>query len=601
MFIKFFGLFWIGLAMLPLLDSGLHGQVKITDGTQTGINPNSILELESMDKGVLFPRIAINDLSLPDPLIAPVPAGMTVYSIGGNVSDGFYYWSGSGWERIYSTGTNILRSITLTRDASLSKNDNMVFALNNITITLPQVTSSDTGLMITVKNIGSHSDLVKITGYNKATIDKSDTIRLLPNWGITFVAYGSNWMVRDKNVVNEDFLEVGPFGSFKTIKEALEFLSLHMDRPKVIRVAGQNHFLSETMVINLPYSVTIQGPSFGPGIIAAGPGLEGKPMFRCLSECYFKMLVFDARSLIGYGSSPGEDAIRLVGNDTYHEIKDCTFDGFHNAIVDSTNAELWLFECDISNSHNTGVKVHSSLPGAKVRIAETDFIHCRKGVDLSKGSLAEIQLYTGQFLNEFETDSAIIYRPSSFSFKSLIISTNSWSETGTRLSGFDFSRSDGRDANAIIENNPGYPDNKPLCEISVTGNTVTLTCDIQNQWYKPDWVNDSWLTTNWKVEDNRITYLPANPQSIYVIISGNLMVNSDNRIISLALVRNGNTDLRYGETKLRITTMNQPCQFSTVIYIPDVSENDYFEIFCSSENQGDVITFQDIRWFVRTI
>lgn len=76
-----------------------QAQVKITDGAVYTMDTNSLLELESSDKGVLIPRMAINDLSLPAPLTAPVPAGMLVYSIGGSVTDGFYFWTGSEWKR----------------------------------------------------------------------------------------------------------------------------------------------------------------------------------------------------------------------------------------------------------------------------------------------------------------------------------------------------------------------------------------------------------------------------------------------------------------------------------------------------------------------
>ncbi len=579
----------------------LEAQVKITDGSDLTMDSNSLLELESSNKGLLIPRVALSNINLPDPLIAPVPPGMLVFSIGGDVTDGFYYWGGLSWERFFSTGTNILQTFTRSSNTTLSKTDNIIFALNNITITLPQVTSADTGLLITVKNVGIATDLVKVTGFDGATIDNIDTVRLLPQWGRTFIARGSNWVIQDKSVISEDVIEVGPFSSFQTLADALDFLKAHMDRPKVIRVAGQTFDLSDTQVVDLPYALTIQGTSFGTGIFAAGPGLAGKPMFRCKSECYFKMLIFDATTLPGYGTSPGEDAIRLVGSGTYNEIKDCTFDSFYNAIVDSTDAELWLFECDISNSNNAGILMHSSLPGAKVRVAETDFINCRKGIDLSKGSMAEVQLFSGHYLNEFDTDSAIIYRPSSFSFESMVISGNTWTHVGQKISGFDFSRTDGRDVNAYIEGNTGSEDRKPHCDIVVVDNASSFTCAEANEWYKANWINTSSFTISWLIQHNRITYLPLKSRNVYVIITGNIMVNSNNRVITLALAKNGDSTVRYGETTLRITTPNQPFQFSTVIYLQDVSQNDYFELFCSSRNPGDVLTFPDINWFVNSL
>ncbi|HNW97797.1 MAG TPA: collagen-like protein, partial [Bacteroidales bacterium] len=93
-----------------LLLLGVHftsnAQVKITDGSNLTLDNNSILELESTNKGLLIPRITINDINNASPLTAPVPEGMLVYSKGGSVTDGFYFWSGSKWINI-NTGTII--------------------------------------------------------------------------------------------------------------------------------------------------------------------------------------------------------------------------------------------------------------------------------------------------------------------------------------------------------------------------------------------------------------------------------------------------------------------------------------------------------------
>ncbi|MDX2443531.1 MAG: hypothetical protein QNK30_06990 [Bacteroidales bacterium] len=76
-----------------------QAQVKVTDGADMTLDANSLLELESTNKGLLIPRMAINNLSLPAPLTAPVPTGMLVFSNGGSVTDGFYYWDGSQWNK----------------------------------------------------------------------------------------------------------------------------------------------------------------------------------------------------------------------------------------------------------------------------------------------------------------------------------------------------------------------------------------------------------------------------------------------------------------------------------------------------------------------
>jgi len=82
--------------------SGSFAQVKIGDNTNA-ININSMLELESTNKGFLPPRIALNSLSSAAPLTAPVPEGMLVYSEGGTLEDGYYFWNGSSWIAILTS------------------------------------------------------------------------------------------------------------------------------------------------------------------------------------------------------------------------------------------------------------------------------------------------------------------------------------------------------------------------------------------------------------------------------------------------------------------------------------------------------------------
>jgi hypothetical protein len=79
-----------------------YAQVKIGDNPNS-INPNSLLELESSNKGLLAPRTALNDVNSISPLTSPVPAGMIVYSSGGIVADGFYFWNGAKWLAVQST------------------------------------------------------------------------------------------------------------------------------------------------------------------------------------------------------------------------------------------------------------------------------------------------------------------------------------------------------------------------------------------------------------------------------------------------------------------------------------------------------------------
>ncbi len=587
------------LLTLFLLFSGIitEAQVKIGNNPAT-IDPNSLLELESTNKGFLPPRVALNSISSVSPLTGTVPAGMLVFSSGGTLTDGYYYWNGTEWKRLENGQQNM---VTKTANATLTKTETFVLASNEITLTLPVVTSADNGLEITVKHMGTYTDLVTVQGNGGATIDAGTSFHLHRWDGMTFVVNGANWIIKRKENIPDDIMDVNPEGNWTTIQEAIEYLNVsgHMTEPVLIRLGALTYDVPSTIEINLPYSLTFQGISYGTTTIAAASGLTGKPMFRCLTESYFKMLQFDATTLSGYGTAADEDAIRLLGSGTYNEIKDCSFDRFYNTILDSTNAELWLFETDISNAQSNGILIHGNDAGVTVKVAETDFISCNVGVNLSKATNATIQLASGGYYNSGGT--AILYQPSTFtSFANISITGNSWNNSGTYISGFDFTRSDGRDANAILESNAGMGDKKPNCYVNVTNNATATTLTSNATWYKASWTTTSSITCKWTIGNNRITYQPANRRDGYITISGNIQSSNSSAVVNIGLVKNGVSGTRYGETTLRPGVANQPVQFSTVIYLSDIGPTDYFELWCNSGTNSITVTFQDAEWLVHT-
>ncbi len=573
-------------------------QVKIGDNP-AAINSNSLLELESTNKGFLPPRVALNSLASAAPLTGTVPAGMLVFSSGGTLSNGYYYWDGTVWKSLATGNVNVVSKSATT---TLTKSETFVLASNDITLTLPGITAADNGFEITVKNIGSHTDLITVIGSGAATMDGRTNTYLSKYMAQSYVATGGNWVIKQAKKFTENLLIVAENESWTTIQEAIDFLNIHMFGNTIIKLSFSNYDIGSTININLPYALTLQGLSYGTVNINAASGLANKPMFRCLSECYFKMLTFDASTLSNYGTAAGEDAIRFLGSGTYNEVKDCSFDRFYNTITDSTNAELWVFETDISNAQRNGILVHGALPGVILKVAESDFINCKKGINLDKGSGATIQLASGGYYNSSATDTAITYRPSSFTaFASISITGNTWNNTGKYIEGFDFTRTDGRDANAILVSNAGIGDKKPYCFINVLNSNTTKTITTANTWYKADWgANTAFTTCKWTIVDNKITYQPVNKRNGIYTIAGNLSVDKTNSVISIGIVKNGGATTRYGETTLRITTANQPFQFSFVVFLEDIVAGDYFEVYYTSAGSGDVIKIQDIQWLATT-
>ena len=587
----------ISLILITFLLSGFSvtslAQVKITDGVNMTMDANSLLELESVNRGLLIPRVALVSLDQADPLTAPVPTGMLVYSTGGSVPDGFYFWNESKWVYFNVSETPATKSA----DATLLKSETLVLASGDITLTLPIVTSADNGLSITVKNIGTYLNLVTVKGNSGVTID-GNTQTSLTRWrGQTYVAWEGNWITRNRETRTDNLLDVSPSGSFTTIPEVIEFLNLHMSGPTVVRLSG-THEIDATQTINLPYPVTFQGISFGETEIDATSGVSGSPMFDCQTECYFKMLTFKA-----YSDASGNNAINLTGSGTYHEIKDAYFVGFNKAIISTSNNDLWIMDVDFEDCPGAGIEIAAGTEsGGSFKISESDFLQCGKGINLLSGISETISILNCTFYNTVSgSDIGILYTPSTFtSFKSIFITNNAWNNEGTFFSGFDFTRTDGRDANVFIYNNAGAENKNPYVKINVNNNVSTTTITTAGTFYKANWTNTSSYTTKWSVNNNRITYQTDYVLDAWAIITGNITVDDNNLRVTIAIVKNGITGTRYGETDLRIVTANQPFQFSTVIYIPDMAKNDYLELYVTSTQNGDIIRFQDVQWFTNT-
>jgi hypothetical protein len=233
-------------------------------------------------------------------------------------------------------------------------------------------------------------------------------------------------------------------------------------------------------------------------------------------------------------------------------------------------------------------------------VAETDFIDCRKGINLEKSTNAEIQLTSGSYLNAFATDTAIKYNSANFSFTVMQITNNMFNNIGKFIKGFDFTRADGRDANAYIENNAGYETKRPHCKINVRNNTTTTTVPTTNTWVKANWANTTEYICKFAVSGNKITYLSPQSYDGIMLISCNVICNNDAKILSVAIVKNGNSALRYGETTVKLPSSTQPYQWSTNIYIEDLSQGDYYEVWITSSSDSDIYKLQDVLWYTNT-
>jgi hypothetical protein len=73
---------------------------------EDGSSPNSsaILDVKSADKGLLIPRVQLDDVSTAAPITAPVE-GLLIYNETGTEPKGFYYWNGTSWIKLTTGST----------------------------------------------------------------------------------------------------------------------------------------------------------------------------------------------------------------------------------------------------------------------------------------------------------------------------------------------------------------------------------------------------------------------------------------------------------------------------------------------------------------
>jgi hypothetical protein len=117
---NYFRLSFFFLVFIAFISTSVSAQIVQKYGDNNGaINSNSVLELESSNKGLLLPRLALTSTTAVTPLSAHVQ-GMTVYNTAtaGDVTPGIYTNSGAAWVRV--TDSAILSSYLPLTGGSIS-------------------------------------------------------------------------------------------------------------------------------------------------------------------------------------------------------------------------------------------------------------------------------------------------------------------------------------------------------------------------------------------------------------------------------------------------------------------------------------------------
>jgi uncharacterized protein (TIGR02145 family) len=216
-------------------------QVKVGDNP-TSINSTAIFEMESINKGILFPRMTTTQRNA----ITSPATGLLIYNtttskievnvsitstanwqeLGSGLGNGAAagntpYWNGTNWvlnsSNIFNNGGNVgigttapasgldiktsmgLNVTTITSATILNQTHNVVLCNTGPYIVTLPAASSNAGKVYYIKNISSTNVTITLDGNASETIDGSTTYLLdLYKHAIRIICDGSNWHVLEE-------------------------------------------------------------------------------------------------------------------------------------------------------------------------------------------------------------------------------------------------------------------------------------------------------------------------------------------------------------------------------------------------------------------
>jgi hypothetical protein len=108
------------IGILILITQLGYAQTAIHDGSGTGPAASAMLDVQATNKGVLIPRVDIDDLATAAPVTAPAD-GLLVYNTDATTGPGYFYWevgSPSKWVQLLNSNTVVSGSSFWTQSGS---------------------------------------------------------------------------------------------------------------------------------------------------------------------------------------------------------------------------------------------------------------------------------------------------------------------------------------------------------------------------------------------------------------------------------------------------------------------------------------------------
>ncbi len=395
-----------------------------------------------------------------------------------------------------------------------------------------------------------------------------------------------------------------------SLAATLTSLATTMTGPtKVVVTSNQN--ITDTITINLPYQLTIDGVDYGHTSLNAATGLLGKPMFIVQSAFSLINITCDGTTLAGYGSgNTAENCMTVNTNSLYIEVKNFLIKGFKSGISSHSNSEFWIMEGGFVNCWDSGVKINTSASGAKVRSTLNDYTCTTAaytsyvGMNILSGASIYFSSENDTSQLAMATQTVFSITPSSVTYTDISITGLIWNSVGLfKNSLCDFTNP--VLADLIMKSNVGVEDMTPHAKLGWEANTGSTTIATQSKWYKPTLPatpNGANYYKKFTPASNRLTYNPTHSKDALMWISGSLL--PDNNTVTnwqIAVVRNGLTGTTYGRIGVTTDQSTRAFNFSTNVYIPDMLQNDYVEIWIRNTSNNTINgVVQDLNWLVDT-
>jgi len=171
-----------------------------------------------------------------------------------------------------------------------------------------------------------------------------------------------------------------------------------------------------------------------------------------------------------------------------------------------------------------------------------------------------------------------------------------WNHIGTFRKNFDFSRTDGRDADIEFLGIPGVEDKSPHAKVTIIDSTGTTT--LTTNWAKATLgTPKSYYVCKLWLDGNKITYLSNHSTDMVLWVSGSITTSTQPCTVTIAVVKNSQTGTTFGDVSVTLDQNSRKFTWSTVIYVEDMVYGDYLELYCKGLGT-DTIIFEDINMYM---